>query len=274
MIIPSLVLSIALAAQTAPSSVPAAQAAPASADAVGAAYLLFIQGRALDGRNDSAGAMAAYRKALAGLPESAELHAELAGVLGRSGKLNEAVAEAMEAVKIEPSNREANRTLGLVQAQVADSSADTTRAATLALDAIGRLELALADRIVDPGAQFALGRMYVLAGQYPKGIETLRIFLLDQPGYPDAIVLLAEAYDAAHQTDDAITLLEESTTDMPRVSMMQDELGDLYFQVKRYRDAAGAFDRALVGDRTGIDVAMVTTKRDRAKALAGRVISS
>ena len=61
---------------------------------------------------------------------------------------------------------------------------------------------------------------------------------------------------------------------MPRVSVMQDELGDLYFQVKRYREAAGAFDRALTGDRAGIDVAMVTTKRDRAKALAGRVLSS
>ena len=156
--------------------------------------------------------------------------------------------------------------------EVADSTTDTTRASSLAHDAIQKLELALADRIVDPGAQLTLGRMYMLAGQYAKSIEILRLFLLDQPGYPDGIVMLAEAYDAAHRTDEAIALLEDSTTDMPRVSMMLDELGDLYFQVKRYRDAAGAFDRALTGDRTGIDVALVTTKRDRARALAGRML--
>ena len=267
--ISGLVLSVALSMQTPAAA--AAPGAPASADAVSEAYLLFIQGRVLDGRDNPTGAIAAYRKALEVLPQSAELHAEIAGLMARTGRFSDAMTEALAAVRIEPANREANRTLGFVQAQIADSTSDTTRAATLARDAIGRLELALADRIVDPGAQFTLGRMYVVAGQFGKGIDVLRLFLLDQPGYPDAIVLLAEAYDGAHRTDDAVALLEESTADMPRVSMMQNELGDLYFQLKRYREAAGAFDRALGADRTGIDVAMVTTKRDRARALAGRV---
>jgi len=278
MIIPTLVFTAALVMQTPAPAAPAppspAPPPPASTEAVSQAYLLFLQGRQLDGQNNAVGAIAAYRRALLSLPQSAELHAELAGALARTGKLNEAIAEALEAVKIEPPNREANRTLGLVQAEIADSTTDTTRASGLAHDAIKRLEIALVDRIVDPGAQLTLGRMYIVAGQYPKGIEVLRLFLLDQPGYPDAIVLLAEAYDGAHQTAEAITLLEASTTEMPRVSVMQDELGDLYFQLKRYRDAAGAFDRALTGDRSGIDVALVTTKRDRAKALAGRVQSS
>ena len=276
MIISALVLAAALGAQipapAAPPPPPQTPSAPASVDAVSEAYLLFIQGRILDGEDNAAGAIAAYRKALQALPRSAELHAELASALARQGKLNEAVNEALDAIAIEPSNREANRTLGFVQAQVADSTTDTTRASSLAHDAIQKLELALADRIVDPGAQLTLGRMYMLAGQYAKSIEILRLFLLDQPGYPDGIVMLAEAYDAAHRTDEAIALLEDSTTDMPRVSMMLDELGDLYFQVKRYRDAAGAFDRAFTGDRTGIDVALVTTKRDRARALAGRML--
>ena len=51
---------------------------------------------------------------------------------------------------------------------------------------------------------------------------------------------------------------------------VQDHLGDLYFQMKRYRDAQTAFDRALTGDRDGIDVPAVTKKRDRARELAGK----
>jgi hypothetical protein len=51
--------------------------------------------------------------------------------------------------------------------------------------------------------------------------------------------------------------------------LIQDHLGQLYFQLKRYRDAAGAFDRALAGDREGIEVDAVTRKRDEAKRLAG-----
>jgi hypothetical protein len=40
--------------------------------------------------------------------------------------------------------------------------------------------------------------------------------------------------------------------------------------MKRYREAAAAWDRALDGDREGIDVAAMTKKRDRARELAGR----
>ena len=40
--------------------------------------------------------------------------------------------------------------------------------------------------------------------------------------------------------------------------------------MKRYREAVTAFDRALTGDKEGIDVAAVTKKRDRARELAGK----
>ena len=51
--------------------------------------------------------------------------------------------------------------------------------------------------------------------------------------------------------------------------MIQDHLGDLYVQLKRYRDAVTAFDRALSGDRQELDVMALTKKRDRARELAG-----
>jgi hypothetical protein len=48
------------------------------------------------------------------------------------------------------------------------------------------------------------------------------------------------------------------------------KLGDQYFGLKRYKDAADAFDRALVSDRAAVDAAEVTKKRDRARELAGK----
>src|SRR5215831_18860344 len=118
MFVAPLVLVSSLVAQT-----PAPPAAPSS-EVVAEAYLLFTQGRTLEGHDDVTGATAAYRKAIQLLPNSAELHAELAGLLARQGRGNEAVTEASAALKLEPANREANRTLGLVQSQMADAAAD------------------------------------------------------------------------------------------------------------------------------------------------------
>jgi hypothetical protein len=56
----------------------------------------------------------------------------------------------------------------------------------------------------------------------------------------------------------------------PNDSVALDHLAESLFLLKRYRDAVGIWDRALAGDREGIDVAEVTRKRDRARELAGR----
>jgi hypothetical protein len=52
--------------------------------------------------------------------------------------------------------------------------------------------------------------------------------------------------------------------------VIQDHLGDLYFKSKRYIEAAAAYDRALGGDRDGLDADAVAKKRDRARQLSGQ----
>ena len=56
----------------------------------------------------------------------------------------------------------------------------------------------------------------------------------------------------------------------PRYAVALVKLGDYYFGLKRYREAADAFDRALSSDKTAIDAPGVTQKRDRARELAGK----
>ena len=89
----------------------------------------------------------------------------------------------------------------------------------------------------------------------------------DNPSYLDS---LGWAYFKRGNFDAARDPLERAAAALPRNSVVQDHLGDLNLQMKRYREAVTAFDLALTGDKEGIDVAAVTQKRDRARQLAGK----
>src|SRR4029079_10153700 len=97
------------------------QPAVSSADAAGQAYFLFVQGRMLEDRGDANGAIAAYRKAIDLSPNSADIYAGLAALFTRRRRTDESIAQATAALKIDPNNQEAHRTMGLVQASLATS---------------------------------------------------------------------------------------------------------------------------------------------------------
>jgi tetratricopeptide (TPR) repeat protein len=116
-----------------------------------------------------------------------------------------------------------------------------------------------------------LGYMLADRGQkLPEALDLIKRALAvdaDNPSYLDS---LGWAYVKSSQLEPARDPLERAAAALPRVSVIQDHLAQLYFQLKRYRDAATAWDKALGGDREGIDVADITKKRDRARDLAGR----
>jgi tetratricopeptide (TPR) repeat protein len=89
----------------------------------------------------------------------------------------------------------------------------------------------------------------------------------DDPSYLDS---LGWAFFRQRKFEEARPPLERAAKALPEVSFIQDHLGDLYVELKRYSDAAAAFDRALGGDREDVDVAAITNKRDRARELATR----
>lgn len=254
--------------------------APASAPptaTVGEAYYLFLQSRRLEDEGKVGEAIAALRKAASLLPQAAEVQAELAGVFAREGRAAEAVAAAEAALAIEPKNREAHRTLGLVQAAVAGDPSGAASSGTLIPQAIGHLEQALAQPVLDLQAQLVLSRLYAQTGQHDKVLPVIKAFLSAQPGYPDALLLLAESAERVNKWEDAANAWSEVVLMGPRGRTYRArhatalvKLGDQYFDLKKYKEAAEAFDRALAGDRSGFDPADVTRKRDRARELAGK----
>lgn len=216
--------------------------AASSADAGGQAYFLFVQGRMLEDRGDVNGAIAAYRKAIDLSPASAEIYAELASLFAREGRADESIAQALAALKIDPDNREAHRTMGLVQASMTSGTTDAARQKNLANEAIGHLERAMTGAgVPDLNALLSLGRVYVRAEKFPEAIKTLNAFLDDQPGYPEAMSLLGEAYESSGQLPQAVGIVEALAAAQPADPRTRAWLGGLYEQSDRYLDAAAVW---------------------------------
>lgn len=223
--IAGVVLSVALQSVT-----------PSLADA----YFYFLQGRMLEGRGDLPGAIAAYKRAADLEPKASSIHAELAGLYARAGRAADAVSEAETAIALDKSDREAHRILGLVQAALAENTPEGARQTQLMVEAIGHLEQALTGAR-DPGAELTLGRLAVRTNRLAKGIETLRGFLFDNPGYPEAVMLLAEAYERSGQVPLAIETIEPLATGDEAQADALNALAALYERADRWKDAAAAW---------------------------------
>jgi tetratricopeptide (TPR) repeat protein len=200
-------------------------------------YFYFLQGRMLEGRGDVPGAIAAYRHAAELQPKASSIHAELAGLYARAGRGADAITEGETAIRLDGTDREAHRILGLVQAALAENLQEGARQTQMMTEAIGHLEQALKGAR-DPGAELTLGRLDVRTNRLAKGIETLKNFLFDNPGYPEGLMLLAEAYDRNGQVNDAIETLLPLTTGREPQADAELALASLYERAGRWIDAA------------------------------------
>ena len=228
----------------------APESTPEPTDKVADAYAQFLLAHHFDETDDTAAAIEAYKRALALDPSAADIPAELAAVYLRQNKAQDAIAFAEQALKVAPTNREANRVLGLVYAALADDrqNAPRSRAAVSAdanlTKAVHHLELAI-DRPVgesDPNVRATLARLYVRTGAFDQAIALLTDLLNQEPGWQDGPLMLAEAYAGAGRNADAIVWLEQRAPDDPRLLA---SLADFYEREHRWPDAAGAYGRAL-----------------------------
>jgi tetratricopeptide (TPR) repeat protein len=243
-------MSIPLAAEQARGSRPQAAAAT-SPEKIAEAYNQFLLGHRLEDKDDEAGAVAAYKRAMELDPNAADIPAELASVYLRQNKAQEAMGAAEQALKIAPANREANRVIGTVYAAMSEAARETSRGRSAAnradenlAKAIQHLELA-ADKSAgdaDPNVRATLARLYVRAGTYDKAIPLLTDLVNQEPGWQDGPSMLAEAYAGAGRSADAITWLEERTAGDPR---LLPTLADFYERERRFSDAAGIYARLL-----------------------------
>ena len=195
----SIMIAAILAGGLSPGSVlaqaPPSPSAVSPADATAEYY--FMLGRHLEDERKVEDAIAAHKKAMALAPDSAEVRAELAALYARQDRAREALETAEAALQRDPDNREANRILGTVYDPVQYSG-----------KAIAALEKSRREAGFDINLELLLGRLYLGARDYNKAIGSLRKVVDDQPGYPEAAMLLAAAQEGAGLKEDEIQTLE------------------------------------------------------------------
>jgi len=232
------------------SASPSGQRSPSPPQDAPASYY-FMLGRHLEDQQKINEAIAAHQKAIALVPESAELRAELAALYARQDRAREALETAEAALQRDPANREANRILGTVYAALSEQRRPFRPGddpAQYGTRAIAALEKSRRDAGLDINLELMLGRLYLSAKDYTKAVASLRKVVDDQPGYPEGGMLLAAALDGAGQTADAIAALEETLEHTPTFYRGALRLAELYERERRYVDAADAYAHAAAAN--------------------------
>ena len=208
----------------------------------GEAYRLFLVGRHLFGTGDVDGAIRSYREASELDSASGEILAELAGVLVRSNRPDQAIETAEAALEREPANQSAHKILGRVYASRAMGQRATARDARLAIE---HLEQARATLLPDFTIELTLARLYLDNDAPDQAITLLEELLKDELGFSEAGLLLSQAYEQVGRTEDAVTTLEGLVQVGRPSSRALRRLGELYGQDGRWSDAVQVYEQAL-----------------------------
>ena len=238
-----------------PAAPPTAAPASPQGDRLGEAYEQFLRARMVR-QDDVEGAIAAYKRAIALDPASADVPADLADLYMDEGRISEAIATAEQALKISSANFTAHRVLGMIYAQMATSVQGGRRGggggaqAEALPQAISHLEQSIENppTFADFTSRAILTRLYVAAKNYDKAIAILPDLI--KIGWQDGAPLLMEAYAGAGRTSEGIKWMEESAPDNPE---LYGTLGDFYARERRYADSATAYEHALQNSPRSFD---------------------
>jgi tetratricopeptide (TPR) repeat protein len=240
---------------------------PAGSSGADASYY-FLLGRHLESSGRIDEAVAAHKRAIELDPGSAELRAELAGMLARQNNAPESVVQAEAALERDPSNAEAHRLLGMAYAEFADRKLPLKLGddpSTYNARAIASLEKARAGG-PDIGLEVVLGQLYLQTGQFSKSVPLLTRVVESQPDSVDAAVLLSTAQESAGEIEAAVATLEALLREQPSSYRAQIRIAEIRESKEQWRQAADAYGKAqAINPR-----APLTSRRAVALLSAGR----
>jgi tetratricopeptide (TPR) repeat protein len=231
---------------------PAPAAAPPQAPTatIGRAYFLFLEGLAREEEDDLAGAIENYRQAIELAPRAPEFRTQLAELYAAQNQVNEARAQATAALAAAPKDPDANRLLGWIQYLSLRAASGTPDAKAID-EAISHLELALTGDEPDPRAQLWLSELYLRRADGARAISLLRKFLAEHPDYPEALRMLANAYEVNGQSDGAAEALESLNEAQPDVFEFRVRTIGRLEAAGRWKDAASAWAGLIEQDSSG-----------------------
>lgn len=235
-----------------PHTASGAAGAQTAATNSGSAYYEFLLAHHLESQGDIDGAIAAYRRAASLDSQSADIPAELAALYARMNQAREAIEAAEAALKIEPTDPDAHRVLGMVYGGLSQSGGEVNQ--EYLTKAITHLEQAQSSGgSPEQGADVALARLYLRAGQADKAIARLTQVAARDPEDTEAMVLLVQAYADAGRSDEAVPLVEKLAAVEPQYYRV---LGELHERDGRWSAAAEAYGKAAAANPASTELKM------------------
>ena len=268
-----LILSAGLAAQTSAPPEPAAHPAqnpsgsaattdqPAANDDHGNAYYHYMLAHEYEemattfGRSEYASrAIEEYKMALNADPDSKYLNSHLAELYFRTGHIREAIVAAQERVKKDPSDLDAHRLLAEVYLR---SLGDSTQQQEVSSQML-KLGIAEYQKIVQLAPNSAedhlmLARLYAADHENSQAESELATARKIDPGSEEAALIANRFYTDQGEFQKAAGVLT-ALPDDDQTSRTEYQLGMTYDQMKKPKDAIGAYRKALDLEPDNLDV--------------------
>ncbi|HEY6337617.1 MAG TPA: tetratricopeptide repeat protein [Candidatus Sulfotelmatobacter sp.] len=259
-----LVIAVAASAAAAQSTSPAssdassAQPAPHKIDRAAAYYHyslahMYEEQVTVYGRSELANkAMDEYRLAIEADPSSEFLTSGLAELYVKTGRIRDAVIEAQDIIKRDPTNLEAHKLLGRIYLRSlgempgGNSSDNVLKLAIEQYEQIVKIEPTSVDD------HLLLGRLYRLNNDLQKAENELKTAIKIDPNSEEAVTTLAVLYTDEGDTAHALQVLS-AVPDAARSAKLYAALGATYEQRKDFKSAIDAYKKAIMLDRDNLD---------------------
>ncbi len=251
-------VAVAQTSQSTPATPESSQPAPRKVDKAAAYYHytlahMYEEMVTAYGRSDLAlKATEEYRLAIEADPSSEFLTSSLAELYVKTGRIADAVREAQDIIKRDPTNLEAHKLLGRIYLRSLGDMPGGNGS-----DNILKLAIEQYQEIVklDPQSvddHLLLGRLYRLGNDMPKAEAELNTAIKIDPSSEEAVTTLAMLYTDEGDTAHALKVLS-SIPDSARSAKLYSALGAAYEQRKEYKNAIDSYKHAIVLDRDNLD---------------------
>jgi tetratricopeptide (TPR) repeat protein len=232
---------------------PGGTAGATDADKAGA-YYHFAMGRLYAEMAASDGAQASqseyvskaidhYRQALKLDPSAAMILGELTDLYIQSGHVQDAIAQAEDMLKDNPTNLEARRMLGRIYTRAISNAQGGNVDQSMLTNAIGQYKQIVASDPKDADSWVMLGRLYSVSSDTTQAEDAFNSALKVDPDNEDAQTLLAMLYADHGDLQRAIDKLKAGSAKNPNERTLA-ALADVYERANDFKDAADALRRA------------------------------
>ena len=190
--------------------------APQTSDKRAEALKKYLEAQRLDQAGNYPGAVAAYKEALALDPQSVELRTALGSLYLKNRNVIDAEAQAQEAVKLAPDNVDVRKLLARIY--LAQTFVGTNTVKEKARDALKQLEEIVR---IDANAKIEVGDQ-------------------EQP----VLTVIGELYWTLDEQDKALAALKRVSEGSSTADRAHYQLGSLYYQKNKFREAAASARKA------------------------------